>query len=253
MKKMPTRQFGIPWRSLGWGSIVAFGACLSVAAWPPWQPEQAQSNSEEIQLRIDPAQSKVHWTLGSTLHTVHGTFSLKRGEVRFDSGTGKASGEIVADAKSGESGNDGRDKKMHREVLESEKYGEVVFRPDRIEGKVLPQGSSTVQVHGTFLLHGSEHELAVPVTAELTGDHWKGSAKFSVPFLDWGLKNPGNFFLHVNRAVDIELEMSGNLENPTVTKSATPPLAARRLEMERFLRPVINLEGPGHVFLRAGR
>lgn len=230
MKKMPTRQFGIPWRRLGWASIVALGACLSVAAWPPSQPEQAQSNSEEIQLRLDPMLSKVHWMLGSTVHTVHGTFSLKRGDVRFDPATGKASGEIVADAKSGESGNDGRDKKMHREVLESEKYGEVVFRPDRIEGKLSLQGSSTVQVHGTFILHGIEHELNVPVVAELKGGHWKGSAKFSVPFLDWGLKNPGNFFLHVNRAVDIELEMSGNIENPTVTKSATPPPAARRLD-----------------------
>jgi hypothetical protein len=42
-----------------------------------------------------------------------------------------------------------------------------------------------------------------------------GSAKFHVPFIDWGLKNPGNFFLKVNHSVEIELELKGALQNPT--------------------------------------
>src|ERR1700716_2566430 len=117
----------------------------------------------EIVFGIDPAQSKVHWTLGSTVHTVHGSFALKKGNLHLDTSTGKASGEIVVDATSGDSGNDGRDKKMHKEVLESAKYSDVIFRPDRVEGKIAPQGSFTVQVHGLFVLHGTEHELTVPV------------------------------------------------------------------------------------------
>jgi hypothetical protein len=83
-----------------------------------------------------------------------------------------------------------------------------------VEGSIAPQGLFSVQVYGLFVLHGSEHELTVPVQAELAGDHWTGSAKFNVPFIDWGLKNPGNFFLKVNHAVAIELEMKGNLQNP---------------------------------------
>jgi len=35
-----------------------------------------------------------------------------------------------------------------------------------------------------------------------------------VPFIDWGLKNPGNFFLKVNHAVEIELEMQGSVQDP---------------------------------------
>ncbi len=158
----------------------------SAAHRPPKAP--AETSNDEIVLSLDPAQSKVHWTLGSTLHTVHGTFALKRGILRLDSATGKASGEIVADATSGESGNDSRDKKMHKEILESARYSEVVFRPDRVEGKVAVTGASTVQVHGTFLLHGAEHELTVPMQAELTPDHWKGTGKFNVPYIQWGLE-----------------------------------------------------------------
>jgi polyisoprenoid-binding protein YceI len=175
-----------------------------------------QTPASEIILGIDPSQTKVHWTLGSTVHTVHGSFAFKKGTVRLDTSTGKASGEIVVDAASGNSGNDGRDKKMHKEVLESGRYAEVIFRPDRVEGKITPQGIFTVQVHGLFVLHGSEHELTVPVQAEFAGDHWTGSAKFNVPFIDWGLKNPSNFFLKVNHAVEIDLELKGSLQKTAV-------------------------------------
>jgi polyisoprenoid-binding protein YceI len=192
--------------------IAAPFALLVLSALP--QHAAPHPPAGEIVLGLDPDQSKVHWTLGTTLHTVHGTFAFKNGSLRLDPESGKASGEIVVHATSGDSDNDSRDKKMHKEVLESARYAEIVFRPDRVDGKVSRQGSSTVQVHGVFGLHGSEHELTVPVQAELAGDHWTGSAKFSVPFIDWGLKNPSTFLLKVNHAVDIELEMKGRLQNP---------------------------------------
>ncbi|HEX7696223.1 MAG TPA: YceI family protein [Candidatus Acidoferrum sp.] len=173
-----------------------------------------QPSASEIVLGVDPAKSKVYWTLGSTVHTVHGSFAFKKGNLRLDTSTGKASGEIIVDAASGNSGNDSRDRKMHKEVLESARYAEVIFRPERVEGEIPPQRAFTVNVHGLLVLHGSEHQLTVPVQAELAGDHWTGSAKFNVPFIDWGLKNPGNFFLKVDHAVQIELELKGSLQNP---------------------------------------
>jgi len=207
---MKRRRFagGVARRAL----IVVASVMLAACAWPQTPELEAQTNAAEITLNLDPVQSKVHWTLGSTLHTVHGTFALKRGTVRIDPAAGSAGGEFVADATSGESGNEGRDKKMHREILESGRYAEVVFRPTRIDGKILKQGSSNVQVHGTFLLHGSEHELTVPVQAELSGNRWKGSAKFSVPYIQWGLKSPNTFLLKADPAVEIELELSGTLQ-----------------------------------------
>ena len=170
--------------------------------------------ASEIAFGVDPAQSKVHWTLESTVHTVHGSFAFKKGNIQVDTSTGKATGEIVVDATSGNSGNDGRDKKMHREVLESAKYSDIIFRPERVEGQISQQGLCNVQVQGGLLLHGSEHEITVPIQGELAGDHWTGTAKFRVPFIDWGLKNPSNFFLKVNHAVEIQLELKGSLQNP---------------------------------------
>ena len=161
---------------------------------------------------VDPAQSSVHWTLGSSLHTVHGTFALKGGSLQIDPATGKASGEIVVDATSGKSGNDGRDKKMHKEVLESGRFGEITFRPASVTGKLEAQADSSVQIHGAFVLCGNEHDLTVPAQANLSGNHWTGSAKFGVPFIEWGLKNPSNWLLKVDHSVNVELELKGTVE-----------------------------------------
>ena len=178
-------------------------------------PQRAapQSTTSALVFAIDPTQSSVHWTLGSSLHTVHGTFALKGGSFQFDPATGKASGEIVADATSGRSGNDGRDRKMHKDVLESGRFGEIVFRPDSITGKLETQGDSTVQIHGIFMLHGSEHELTVPAQASLSGDHWTGSANLSIPFIEWGLKNPSTWLLKVDHAVVIDLDLKGTMQS----------------------------------------
>lgn len=193
--------------------LVAAPVMLAVLSALP-QHAAPRPPASEIIFGIDPAQSKIHWTLESTVHTVHGSFVFKKGSMQVDTSTGKASGEIVVDATSGNSGNDGRDKKMHREVLESGKYSDIIFRPDHVEGHISQQGICTVQLHGVLVLHGSEHEITVPIQGELAGDHWAGSAKFHVPFIDWGLKNPSNFFLKVNHSVEIELELKGGLHNP---------------------------------------
>jgi polyisoprenoid-binding protein YceI len=193
--------------------LVAAPVALAVLSALP-QHATPRPSVSEITFGIDPAQSKIHWTLESTVHTVHGTFAFKKGNMQVDTSTGKATGEIVVDATSGNSGNDGRDKKMHREVLESAKYSDIIFRPDRVEGNISQQGMCNVQMHGVLVLHGSEHEMTMPIQGELAGDHWTGTAKFHVPFIDWGLKNPSNFFLKVNHAVEIELELKGSLQNP---------------------------------------
>ncbi len=171
--------------------------------------------AQELALDLDPAQTKIEFTLGATMHTVHGTFHLKRGALRLDPASGAISGEVIVDAKSGQTANDGRDKKMHRQVLESERYSEIIFRPSHLEGKVAPSGASSVQVRGVFAIHGAEHEITVPVTANLADGHYTATVKFSVPFIQWGLKNPSNFFLHVSDTVEVSLQLAGRVSMPT--------------------------------------
>ncbi|MGA8150605.1 MAG: YceI family protein [Terriglobales bacterium] len=180
------------------------GAAIVMAAIPT-------ALAQELVLHLDPGQSKATFTLSATAHAVHGTFNLQGGEVHFDPVSGKASGEIVFDATSGQTGNQSRDHKMHKDVLQSKQYPEVTFRPDHAQGTLAAQGESTLQVHGSFGIHGSEHELTVPVQLDLTADKWNASAQFTVPYVTWGMKNPSVFFLKVADTVGIELHCAGTL------------------------------------------
>jgi polyisoprenoid-binding protein YceI len=193
------------------GAIAGLAVFLSASAAPP-RPQAAQTAVQEVVLSLDPSQSKVHYTVDSTLHSVHGTFTLKSGVVHFDPATGQAGGEIIVDTTSGESGNSSRDEKMHKEVLESRKYPEVVFKPTQLEGQLALAGVSEVKLRGVFSLHGADHELSVPVHAELAGNHWKGTAKFVVPFIQWGLKDPSSFLLKVKPNVEVDLDLAGTFK-----------------------------------------
>ena len=167
------------------------------------------ARGQAMVLRLDPARTRLDITLGATMHTVRGTFALKQGEVRFDPASGKVSGEIVFDATSGKTGNDSRDQKMHAEVLQSGQYPEIRFRLDRVEGSVAGAGSSSVQVHGQFGIHGADHEMNIPVVVVLNPQDWTAEARFSIPYIEWGLKNPSTFLLRVAKTVDVELHAAG--------------------------------------------
>lgn len=193
---------------VGLAIFVAAESSLTQAASKP----ATQSSISEIVLTLDPVQSQVHWTLNSTLHTVHGTFSVKSGIVHFNPETGTAGGEIVIYAASGQSGNASRDKRMHKEILETAKYPDVIFHPTRVEGKVSRSGASGVKLEGTLSIHGADHDVTAQVHAALAGDRWAGTGTFKVPYVQWGIKNPSNFLLKAEPAVTVEVEMSGEIK-----------------------------------------
>ncbi len=172
----------------------------------------------DIALQFTPAQTEIHYTLDATFHTVHGVFRLQSGTIHFNPATGAISGEVVVDAASGDSGNSSRDRKMHQEVLESDHYREITFLPDRVDGILAPQGKSTIQVHGAFGVRGATHEITIPVQVGMASGRWTASAHFTIPYVQWGLKNPSTFLLHVGKTVDIDVQSSGAISPPRATK-----------------------------------
>lgn len=202
-----TKKLGV-WLLLTLALAVASPAFQKASVAPP--PRGDRDPSEQLVFSVDPARSTLHWTLDTTLHLVHGTFSVKRGEVTIDPATGKASGEIVADATSGKTDNDSRDKKMHQEILETARFPEIVFHVSHVDGFASPPNKSQPKLSGTFMIHGTQHDMIVPATIEFSGDHWTGTATFVVPYIEWGIKNPSNFLLKASPTVDVTLEISGN-------------------------------------------
>ena len=181
--------------------IMARWAVLAVA----WAGVAA---AQELTLRFGP-DTKVEFTLGAALHTVHGSFQLTRGEFRFDWATGKASGELAVDAASGASGNASRDRRMTSEILESGRFPEIVFRPDRVAGKVAAQGHSQVEVHGEFSIHGAGHEMLIPAEVDAGAGVYTATLRFTVPYQKWGMKNPSVMLLRVSDKVEITVHAVG--------------------------------------------
>jgi polyisoprenoid-binding protein YceI len=188
MKAIPGPAFSV---------AIVILSCLSAAA-------------EESVLHCDAAQTKASIALQGNLHTVHGTFVFKRGELHFDPTSNAISGDIVFDATSGNTDNDSRNKKMNKDVLESQRYPEITFKPSHVDGKVAAQGSSTVQVKGMFGIHGSEHEITVPADVKFEGNHWNASVHFPVPYAQWGMKNPSFLFFKVEDSVEVEFKAGGS-------------------------------------------
>ena len=165
----------------------------------------------DLRVELAPESTKINWTLGDVLHTVHGTFQLKCGDIRFDTDTGKASGAVVVDAASGESGNGSRDSRMHKNVLESAKYSEMSFAPDRVEGNLNLSGKSSVKLHGTMKIRGVAHEITAPPEVSIQDGRINADIKLDVPYVAWGIKDPSTFLLKVSKSVAVEMQATGRI------------------------------------------
>jgi len=168
-------------------------------------------SASEIVFEVNPAQSRVDFTLSSLLHTTHGSFRIKRGHLQLETTNGVVSGECVVDATSGDSSNRSRDHRMHREILESDRYPEIIFSPAQVRGNVNPQGESQVEADGTFTIHGASHPMTVTAVIRMAGDSFTFSTHFLVPYIQWGMQDPSTFVLKVSKHVEINFQATGRI------------------------------------------
>ncbi len=172
----------------------------------------APLRAQQLVVTVDPAATQIEFTLGATMHTVHGTLKLKSGQIRWDTATGHASGAVVIDATSGNTDNTSRDKNMHAQVLESAKFPEIVFTPSQIKGSIPKEGSSQIEVSGTIRLHGQDDPITLTFAVlPGAGGALQASTQFAVPYVKWGLKNPSTFLLHVSDTVNVEIHSTAHI------------------------------------------
>lgn len=185
-------------------------ACLAALALAP-----LPARAIEQRLLFEPGTTAVRFTLGATLHTAEGSVKLERGELRFDPDAGTASGELVIDAKSAETGSGLRDENMHRDVLESAAFPTITFRAERLEVARRDESSADVTLLGSLVLHGEARPFSIPARLSAADpEHIGVSASFRVPYVDWGMVDYSTFVLRVDRFVDVAVEAVGTLAAP---------------------------------------
>ena len=167
---------------------------------------------------------------------MHGTFQLKRGSVRFNSDSGVASGVVVIDARSGKTGNDSRDAKMNADILQSDKYPEIVFVPDSVKGRIDLQDPFQVDVHGVIKMHGAEHPITITTHLDPKGNQLTSVSRFAIPYLEWGVKNPSTMLLRVGEKIFVEMHTEGkyapvgSMASRAVSDGCAPRVAATQKE-----------------------
>ena len=167
--------------------------------------------AQQQHLRLDPAQTEVHFTLKDTIHTVHGTFKMSAGAIDFDPQTGEASGQIVVDTGSGESGNQSRDGKMKREYLEAPSFPVATYDVEHVNGYDSAKQIQKITVNGTMTLHGAKHALVMEFALSRDGQATVAATHFLIPYVAWGIKDPSNAFIHVEKEVLIEISARGTM------------------------------------------
>jgi polyisoprenoid-binding protein YceI len=203
------------WRLLVLRRFVLGLVLVRCVAAAPALPAQA------IGIALDPATTAIHWTLVTNTHTVHGTFKLKSGAVRLDLATEGATGLIVVDAASGESGSSARDARMQKEILESAKYPTIAFKPTRIE-KFDVIGTQSIAVAGVMTLHGQDHPMVMTVDLKPNGKALEVTTHFAVPFVEWGIKDPSTFVFRTEKKVEIEIQGTATVTPETGPAGRAP-------------------------------
>ncbi len=168
-------------------------------------------SAEPYRLVLEPAATEIGFTLGARLHTVRGRFALASGEVRFDPETGAATGEIRVDARSGHTGIARRDRVMHEEVLDSPAHPLLVLRPERLEVTKRDADTLAGRLFGSFEVRGERHPLELAFDASRQGDRARVTVRFDVPWVAWGLPDPSNLVLSVEKTLAVEVSAGGTL------------------------------------------
>ncbi len=181
-------------------------AALLLVSVGVFSQQPAGNRAAALDFSFDAATTAVHWTLNTNTHVVHGTFKLKSGAVHIDPTTGDASGSIVIDATSGESGDSSRDARMHSAILESGKFPTIVFRPTHIAGTVDLSATDSITVDGVMNLHGQDHPMQMTVNLHPKDPGLAAETHFTVPFVAWGLKDPSTFIFRTEKQVAIDID-----------------------------------------------
>lgn len=169
------------------------------------------ASGQEWHLELDEEETRIAFELGATLHTVHGTARLREGSVALDPVTGRATGVIVVDAGSLETGNGRRDRVMHARVLRSADFPEIRLAPRLARGELASTGESRLSVQGVLTLLGSDHDVTLEVWTRVAGETLEADLEFEVPYVAWGLVDPSRALLRVAKVVRVRVEATGRL------------------------------------------
>ena len=130
----------------------------------------------------------------------------------MDAKSGMAQGEILVDAASEKSNDAKLDRKLQGETLETGKYPGIFFHAEKVSGHLPVHGGvEHLKLGGSFNIHGGDHPLTVDVEASQTGSDLLLRSTFTVPYVDWGMKDASTLLMR-DRSIKITVESHATSE-----------------------------------------
>jgi polyisoprenoid-binding protein YceI len=178
----------------------------------------AALTSAEV-VKVDPAQSTVTFRGSSTLHDFDGTSTLVAGAFDLSAGAGM----IEADATSMKTGSEGRDEKMHGEIMVTPTWPRIRFDLTRFEpvpGSLLSGGTA----HGRWTMHGVTREISIPLTFSDVGTPAVRHAKaaFDLDIRRWSIPVPRVVIITVNPVIKVAIDLA-LVPDATAVVTPAPP------------------------------
>jgi polyisoprenoid-binding protein YceI len=103
---------------------------------------------------------------------------------------------------------------MRESVLEAQKDPEIIFTPRHAIGKLEKDGQFQAKLDGVLTIHGARHEITTEVRGQLVGNSLTAACHFSVPYVEWGMRDPSLYFLTVSKQVEIDIATEGRITWP---------------------------------------
>jgi hypothetical protein len=110
---------------------------------------------------------------------------------------------------------------MQSEVLESQKYPELFFHPEKSAGTLKPESEQHLTLIGSFNIHGGDHPLKVDTLIAVHGDQATAKTEFDIPYVDWGMKDASTLLMH-DKHVHITMVAHATVEGLTGAQPAKP-------------------------------
>jgi polyisoprenoid-binding protein YceI len=200
-------------------TFAAAGALL-ITVLPAVYAQQAPAHAKpspaipprNVEIHLDPDQTQVRFRVGSLLRDVRGTFQSKGGALAIDPDSTLAQGELLVDAATVHTGSTARDNQVKNEVLESTRYPSIFFHLEHVRGQVpLKDGSSDVIAEGMLNVHGADHPVQLKVHLVRRGSEMTVATSFTVPYVEWGMKNPRGTVLHLSKVAVVDVSAKGTI------------------------------------------
>lgn len=190
---------------------VALLATSPFAAAPQQKPSPA-TPARNYEIHFDPQQTQIRFEVGSLMRNVRGTLQFKGGALAIDPDSTLAQGQLLVDASTVHTGNAGRDKQIQEEVLESSRYPSIFFHIEHLRGQVPPRdGSSDVLAEGMLNVHGADHPMQMKVHLARVGNALSATTRFTVPYVEWGMKNPRGSIFRLSRTATVDVSAKGTV------------------------------------------